>query len=136
MSAVTMIELCRGGLLESAHQGHAVICDEKGEILEAWGDPDAVIFPRSSCKMIQALPLLESGAPHAAGLRVENDLRGQSLKSQMRRSDSLGSGFALVLGESEVAAGTVQVKDLRASTQVELPLADVAAAIHTALAAL
>jgi histidyl-tRNA synthetase len=70
----------------------------------------------------------------AAGLRVENDLRGQSLKSQMRRSDSLGSRFALVLGESEVAAGTVQVKDLRASTQVELPLGDVAAAIHAALA--
>ena len=40
----------------------------------------------------------------------------------MRRSDSLGARFALVLGESEVAAGTVQVKDLRASTQVELPV--------------
>jgi histidyl-tRNA synthetase len=69
----------------------------------------------------------------AAGLRVENDLRGQSLKSQMRRSDSLGSRFALVLGESEVAAGTVQVKDLRASTQVELPVGEVAAAIQAAL---
>ena len=69
----------------------------------------------------------------AAGLRVENDLRGQSLKSQMRRSDSLGSRFALVLGESEVAAGTVQVKDLRASTQTELPAGEVAAAIKAAL---
>ena len=64
---------------------------------------------------------------------MENDLRGQSLKSQMCRSDSLGSRFALVLGESEVAAGTVQVKDLRASTQVELPVGEVAAVIQAAL---
>ncbi|WP_347311639.1 asparaginase [Defluviimonas sp. SAOS-178_SWC] len=68
MPAVPMIELWRGGMLESMHLGHAVICDEKGEVVEAWGDPDAVIFPRSSCKMIQALPLLESGAADAARL--------------------------------------------------------------------
>ncbi|MDE3080954.1 MAG: asparaginase [Paracoccaceae bacterium] len=67
-SAIPMIELWRGGRLESQHLGHAVICDEKGEIVEAWGDPSAVIFPRSSCKMLQALPLLESGAADAAGL--------------------------------------------------------------------
>lgn len=63
-----MIELWRGGILESVHAGHAVICDEKGEIVEAWGDPQAVIFPRSSCKMLQALPLIESGAADRFGL--------------------------------------------------------------------
>lgn len=63
---VPMIELWRGGLLESTHTGHAVICDARGEVVEAWGDPKKVIFPRSSCKMLQALPLLESGA--GAGL--------------------------------------------------------------------
>ncbi|MFD1913255.1 asparaginase [Halodurantibacterium flavum] len=65
---VPMAELWRGGMLESRHLGHAVICDEKGAIIDAWGDPQAVIFPRSSCKMLQALPLLESGAADAAGL--------------------------------------------------------------------
>lgn len=68
MTAARMIELWRGGMLESWHAGHAVICDDKGEIVEAWGDPQAIIFPRSSCKMIQALPLLESGAAERAGL--------------------------------------------------------------------
>ncbi|MCQ0971075.1 asparaginase [Paracoccus sp. TK19116] len=67
MAAADLIELWRGGMLESVHRGHAVICDSKG-IVAAWGDPDAMIFPRSSCKMIQALPLLESGAADAAGL--------------------------------------------------------------------
>jgi L-asparaginase II len=67
MTAVPMVELWRGELLESVHFGHAVVWGEAG-IIEAWGDPAAVIFPRSSCKMIQALPLLESGAAAAAGL--------------------------------------------------------------------
>jgi L-asparaginase II len=72
MAAAELIELWRGGLLESTHRGHAVITDEKGEIVEAWGAPDAIIFPRSSCKMLQALPLLESGAADAAGLGDEH----------------------------------------------------------------
>lgn len=59
---VDFVEIWRGDLLESVHQGHAVVCDASGDIVEAWGDPQAIIFPRSSCKMVQALPLLESGA--------------------------------------------------------------------------
>ncbi|WP_323005916.1 asparaginase [Pseudorhodobacter sp.] len=59
---VAMAELWRGGQLESTHLGHAVICGADGSIEQAWGDPAAVIFPRSSCKMVQALPLMESGA--------------------------------------------------------------------------
>lgn len=67
MTAVPMIELWRGGMLESVHSGHAVVFGPGG-IEAAWGDPEAVIFPRSSCKMIQALPLIRSGAADAAGL--------------------------------------------------------------------
>ena len=59
---VDLVEIWRGDLLESVHRGHAVVCDDSGQILHAWGDPSAVIYPRSSCKMIQALPLMESGA--------------------------------------------------------------------------
>ena len=62
-----MVELWRGGRLESQHAGHAVIWGEGG-MVEAWGNPAAIIYPRSSCKMIQALPLVESGAADAAGL--------------------------------------------------------------------
>jgi L-asparaginase II len=65
--AVPMAELWRGGVLESVHLGHAVICDAAG-VVEAWGNPEAVIFPRSSCKMFQALPLIETGAAAARGL--------------------------------------------------------------------
>ncbi|MEM6479289.1 MAG: asparaginase, partial [Pseudomonadota bacterium] len=65
---IPMVEIWRGDRLESLHCGHAVIARANGEIVEAWGAPDEVIFPRSACKMIQALPLLRSGAARAAGL--------------------------------------------------------------------
>jgi L-asparaginase II len=67
-AAIPMVELWRGGRLESSHIGHAAICNASGEVIESWGDPAAVIYPRSACKMVQALPLIESGAAAAAGL--------------------------------------------------------------------
>lgn len=66
------VEDWRGDLVENTHFGHAVICDETGDIVEAWGNPDQVIYPRSSCKMVQALPLVETGAADAAGLTSEH----------------------------------------------------------------
>lgn len=68
-SAVTMAEIYRGDFLESVHLGHAVIARSNGEIVEAFGDPELIILPRSSIKMMQALPLVESGA--ADGLTQE-----------------------------------------------------------------
>ncbi|SDE62008.1 asparaginase [Limimaricola pyoseonensis] len=63
-----LVEVTRGGRVESVHRGHAVVCDASGRVVWSLGDPGAVIYPRSSCKMIQALPLIESGAADAAGL--------------------------------------------------------------------
>jgi len=66
--AETLVEVWRGPFCESVHRGHAVVWDADSGIVAAWGNPDAVILPRSSCKMIQALPLIESGAAEAFGL--------------------------------------------------------------------
>ena len=70
-SPAPMVEVHRGPIAESLHSGHAVICDARGDILQSWGDPNAVILPRSSAKMIQALPLVASGAAAAQGLGTE-----------------------------------------------------------------
>lgn len=71
LNPVPMAEVWRGPLLESLHLGHAVVCDDSGQVVLSWGDPDAVIYPRSSAKMIQALPLLTSGAAARYGLSSE-----------------------------------------------------------------
>ncbi|MDC0737632.1 asparaginase [Cognatishimia sp. SS12] len=64
-----LVEITRGPFVESRHSGHAVVCSATGEIIEAWGDPMQIVLPRSSAKMIQALPLIESGAAKAFGLK-------------------------------------------------------------------
>jgi L-asparaginase II len=69
---VPMAEIRRGGILESQHHGVAVVADADGRILQSWGDPSFVTFPRSSLKPFQAIPLVESGAADAAGLTEEH----------------------------------------------------------------
>lgn len=68
IAAVPFCEVLRGPFAESAHTGHAVLCDASGDIVKAWGDPGLVMLPRSSSKMLQALPLVTSGAADAHGL--------------------------------------------------------------------
>jgi len=70
--AIVLAELWRGPFLESVHLGDAVVCNAAGDIAQAWGNPDKTVLPRSSVKMIQALPLVESGAADAAGLRSDH----------------------------------------------------------------
>jgi histidyl-tRNA synthetase len=61
-----------------------------------------------------------------AGLRVESDLRGGSLKSQLRRADKMSARIAMILGESEVQEGVVQLKDLVKQAQSTVPRAEAA----------
>jgi L-asparaginase II len=57
-----LVEVLRGGWVESRHHGALAVSDADGAILLALGDIDAPVFPRSAVKAFQALPLVESGA--------------------------------------------------------------------------
>lgn len=61
------VEVTRGQLVESRHRGMAVVVDGDGGIVFSTGDVDAAVFPRSACKAMQALPLIETGAADAFG---------------------------------------------------------------------
>jgi len=50
-------------------------------------------------------------------LRVQTHCGGGSFKSQMKKADKSGALYALLLGESEIAAGEVTVKDLRGGSE-------------------
>lgn len=70
-SSEIVAEVWRGQFLECVHRGHIAICNTQGDLLASWGDSAAIILPRSSCKMLQALPLVESGAAESFGLTSE-----------------------------------------------------------------
>ena len=64
-----MVEVTRGGIVESEHRVHVAIASHDG--IEVQGDGERLTFPRSAAKLMQALPLVESGAAHRAGLTPE-----------------------------------------------------------------
>ncbi|HEY5146043.1 MAG TPA: histidine--tRNA ligase [Polyangiaceae bacterium] len=69
-----------------------------------------------------------------AGICSEIDTRGGSLKSQLRRANTLGARIVLILGDSELAENVVQVKDLAAHTQDRVSRDDTVRAVAARLA--
>ncbi len=56
-----LVELTRADLVESVHTGALVVSDSRGNVTSSVGDIDRPIFPRSSVKAFQALPVLQTG---------------------------------------------------------------------------
>ena len=69
-------------------------------------------------------------------VRFELNLGGGNFKAQFRRADRSGAALALIVGDDELARGTVGVKPLRQEAgQTECPIAELAAGVTAALEA-
>ncbi|MDB4558672.1 asparaginase [Amylibacter sp.] len=106
-SWVNVAEVWRGAYLECVHRGRAVVCDARGDVVAEWGDSSAVTLPRSSSKMLQALPLIESGAAAQFGLSTEHlALSCASHQGAHIHTDRVNVWLAeLGLGESDLRCG-------------------------------
>jgi histidyl-tRNA synthetase len=93
--------------------------------------PRGFIAPIGAAATDRALVLARD--LRAAGLPVDVDGRGASLKAMLRRADFLGARLCLLLGEGELSRGVVTVKDLSARTQDEIPLDTVVQVIESRL---
>ena len=61
----------RGGIRESVHRGAIAVVDADGTTVVSLGDIERPVFPRSAVKVLQALPLVASGAADRLGLGDE-----------------------------------------------------------------
>lgn len=66
-----LVELQRGNLVESFHRGALAVVDANGAVVAALGDTTRPVFPRSAVKVLQALPLVASGAADRLALGDE-----------------------------------------------------------------
>ena len=57
-----LVHALRGGIIESSHCGAVAVVDADGAVRMQLGDILRPIFPRSAVKVLQALPLVASGA--------------------------------------------------------------------------
>jgi len=58
---VELAVLERSGMIESRHLGAAAVVDPDGSIVGAYGDVEALVYPRSTLKFLQAIAVLRSG---------------------------------------------------------------------------
>ena len=66
-----VVEVVRGGIVESHHAVHAVVMDAEGAFVAGTGDLTALTYYRSAAKPIQALPLVEEGVADRFGFTEE-----------------------------------------------------------------
>jgi L-asparaginase II len=71
MDNPVLVEVTRGGAVESRHRGAFVVVDADGAVVAAAGDVSQPVFPRSAVKALQALPLIESGIADKFGLSAD-----------------------------------------------------------------
>ncbi len=71
LDCVPLVEITRGEIVESIHQGAFVVVRSDGSVVSSQGNIDLLTYPRSSMKPLQALPIIESGAVVAFNLTDE-----------------------------------------------------------------
>lgn len=86
------------------------------------------IAPMDTAALDYALPIAHR--LRMGGVRVEIEHRGGSLKSQLKRADRLKARLAIIVGEAEVTAKKVQIKDLAQGKQHEVGEADIEARVR------
>jgi histidyl-tRNA synthetase len=79
------------------------------------GNADVYVTAMGEKAMAPALELAETLRNTMPGSVIVSHCGGGSFKSQMKKADKSGARYALVLGENELAAGTVGLKPLRSN---------------------
>jgi histidyl-tRNA synthetase len=89
-----------------------VLMMETLELTDVRRSVDVYMVTAGEGTMMAGMKLAEQLREQIPGLRVMNHFGGGNFKKQFKRADKVGAVVALVLGENEVADGTVVLKDL------------------------
>lgn len=68
-----------------------------------------------------------------AGVRADMDYRASSLKAHLRQADRLAANFVAILGDDEVAKGSLLVRNMQTKAQEDVPLETAAATLASRL---
>ncbi len=108
-------------------------------LVEAVGDTsavknrvDAYLITAGEQAQKQGFVLAQQLREQVPGLRLMSHCGGGNFKKQMKRADKVGARYALILGEDELTAGEITLKDLSDGSQSRVALSALASHLTTA----
>ena len=106
--------------------------EEQRKAYETEGLPLVVLVSMNEQAREENLKL--AGTLRAQGLRVRMDLSGKSMKAQMKAAGRQQAAWVVIRGESELANGTVALKNMDTGEQSEVSLTELASHLGSVLA--
>jgi L-asparaginase II len=92
-----VVEVTRGGMVESRHRAAVAVVDADGKVVRGWGDFERPVYGRSAIKPLQALPLVESGAADRFGVtQKELALACASHSGEKQHVDAVAAWLARI----------------------------------------
>jgi histidyl-tRNA synthetase len=95
--------------------------------------PRPVLFMAALGEQAATLVLPIINALRMAGIRVDTDYTGASLKSQMKKADKCGATHTLILGEQEIKTGNAVLRNMLTKEQIDIPFSSIVDAVQRAL---
>jgi histidyl-tRNA synthetase len=94
----------------------------RAEGLTPWSEARCEVFGVPLGEAARSRLVVLAAQLRRAGVRVDLSYGGRGLKGAMKSADRSGARFALVLGERDIEAGTIGVKDLVTGSQEPVAL--------------
>lgn len=109
-----------------------LLLDQAGATLNEHACPHILLAPIGDEAQKRAFDLLVSLTQN--GIRCDMLLQDKRLKFHLKLADRLDCPYVLILGENELKANTIIIRNMKAETQTEIPLStpDLVAAITRA----
>lgn len=120
MSNPVLIEVTRGALVESVHTGAIAVVTASGSVVLGIGDIRRPVFPRSSIKAFQCLPMIESGAADRFGYGNAEIALACASHTGSERHANLAQKMLADIGLGEAALGCGAHLPLGSSAQKAL----------------
>ncbi len=105
-----------------------MVMESQGILPEDPGAVDVFVCTLGEAALLPGLALTHQ--LRQAGIRADADHMARSLKAQFKYADKCGAKYVAVLGEDELQAGVVTLRNMATREEQKIPLADVAKAIH------
>ena len=118
--------------------GFAVGFERAMLALEAFGTPLAVedqgcVYVAYTGANLRGEVFALAHELRSSGVRTECDYQGKSLKAQFKQADKLGATHMVIVGEEELAAGSVKLRDMSAHDEMLVPRASAVEEIRSRL---